>query len=76
MEQYEQELIAKYGQTDEELKQLLENHISYEKILEKYETKHFLTPSEEQEVKELKKKKLAGKTKMHSILLKYKKMED
>jgi uncharacterized protein len=76
MEQYEQELIAKYGQNDDELNQLLENHDSYEKMLEKYETKPFLTPSEEQEVKELKKKKLAGKTKIHSILLKYQKMED
>ncbi|WP_028574496.1 hypothetical protein [Desulfonatronovibrio hydrogenovorans] len=76
MEQFELELIAKYGEKDEELKQLWDDHISYEKILEKYETKPFLTPVEEQEVKELKKKKLAGKTKMHTILDKYKTAEE
>ncbi len=75
MEQYELELIAKYGETDEELKALLDQHVSYEKILEKYETKPFLTPTEDLEVKELKKKKLAGKTRIHMILSKYKQME-
>ncbi|RQD66768.1 DUF465 domain-containing protein [Desulfonatronovibrio magnus] len=75
MEQYELELIAKYGEKDEELQSLWDNHIAYEKILEKYESKPYLTPSEDQEVKELKKKKLAGKTKIHAILDKYKKME-
>lgn len=75
MEQYELELIAKYGESDEELKKLWDDHISYEKILEKYESKPFLTPVEEQEVKELKKKKLTGKTRMHTILDKYKQME-
>ena len=76
MEQYELELIEKYGETDEELKSLLDNHSSHEKKLEKYETKPFLTPSEEQEVKEIKKKKLANKTKIHALLLKYKQMEE
>ncbi|RQD61790.1 MAG: DUF465 domain-containing protein [Desulfonatronovibrio sp. MSAO_Bac4] len=75
MEQYELELIAKYGESDEELKKLWDDHLSYEKILEKYESKSFLTPVEDQEVKELKKKKLTGKTRMHAILDKYKKTE-
>ncbi|MFN2343588.1 MAG: DUF465 domain-containing protein [Desulfonatronovibrio sp.] len=75
MEQYELELIAKYGESDHELKNLWDDHLSYEKKLEKYESKSFLTPVEDQEVKELKKKKLTGKTRMHTILDKYKQME-
>ncbi|MFP4237590.1 MAG: DUF465 domain-containing protein [Desulfonatronovibrio sp.] len=76
MEQYELELIAKYGEQDEELKKLWDEHLSYEKMLEKFENKPYLTPAEDQEVKELKKKKLSGKTRMHAILDKFKKMED
>ncbi len=76
MEQYELELIEKYRDKDEELKNLLDNHVTYEKMLERYETKPFLTPSEDQEVKEIKKKKLAGKTRIHMILSKYKQMEE
>ncbi|WP_457571435.1 DUF465 domain-containing protein [Desulfovulcanus sp.] len=75
MEQYELELIAKYGENDPELKALWEDHIAYEKRLEKFESKPFLTPSEQREMKELKKLKLAGKTRMHAILDKYKAME-
>lgn len=75
MEQYELELISRYEEKDEELKSLWENHQAYSKALEKYETKPFLTPPEEMEVKELKKKKLAGKTRIHIILSKYKQME-
>ncbi len=76
MEQYEKELLEKYAQKDEDLKELLDNHIAFEKMLEKYETRPFLTPAEDQEVKKLKKKKLAGKTRMHTILSKYKQMEE
>ncbi|MFP4083730.1 MAG: DUF465 domain-containing protein [Desulfonatronovibrio sp.] len=76
MEQYERDLIAKYAEKDEDLKDLWDKHISYEKMLEKYETKPYLTPAEDQEVKEIKKKKLAGKTKIHTILSKYKETEE
>ncbi|MFP4128679.1 MAG: DUF465 domain-containing protein [Desulfonatronovibrio sp.] len=58
------------------MKDLWDKHISYEKMLEKYETKPYLTPAEDQEVKEIKKKKLAGKTKIHTILSKYKETEE
>ncbi len=68
MEQYELNLLAKYSEKDEELKRLWDEHVRYEKQLERYENKIYLTPGEELEVKELKKKKLAGKTRMHTIL--------
>ncbi len=76
MEQYELNLLAKYSEKDEELKRLWDEHVRYEKQLERYENKIYLTPGEELEVKELKKKKLAGKTRMHTILDNYKIKEE
>lgn len=76
MEQYELDLIAKHGARDAELKTLWEEHQLYEKQLEKLEKKPFRSPDEERVVKTIKKKKLAGKTKMQTILDRYSKMED
>jgi len=75
MEQYELELIAKYGEKDEELKKLWQQHLEYEKQVEKLESKPYLTPQDDLELKKIKKLKLAGKTKIQAILEKYKKME-
>jgi hypothetical protein len=71
MEQYELELIAKFGDQDEELNKLWQEHLDFERQLEKYENKRYLTPEEEMEVRNIKKKKLAGKTKIQQILDKY-----
>ncbi len=76
MEQYELELIAKYGEKDEELKRLWEQHLEYEKEVEKLESKPYLTPQDELNLKRIKKLKLAGKTKIQVILEKYRKMEE
>lgn len=76
MEQYELELIAKYGEKDEELKKLWEQHLEYEKEVERLENKPYLTPQDELELKKIKKLKLAGKTKIQVILEKYRKMEE
>jgi len=73
MEQQDLELIAANLSHDEELKALWEEHVGYEKILERYAGKAALSPAEELEVKEYKKKKLAGKTKIQSLLEKYRK---
>jgi hypothetical protein len=75
MEQYELELIAKYGKEDEELRGLWEEHLEYEKQVEKLEGKPFLTPQEDTELKRIKKMKLAGKTKIQNILERYRQME-
>jgi hypothetical protein len=75
MEQHELDLIEKHQADDAELKALWEDHVRYEKILERLETKPYRTPSEDLEVKDVKKKKLAGKTKLDSILQKYRKAE-
>jgi uncharacterized protein YdcH (DUF465 family) len=75
MEAKDLELIEQYGTEDAELKALWEQHVVYEKMLEKLEGKSFLSPTETQEMKELKKKKLAGKTKLLGLLDKYRVME-
>jgi uncharacterized protein YdcH (DUF465 family) len=75
MEQQDLELIAANLSNDEELKALWEEHVGFEKILGRYSGKAVLSPAEELEVKEYKKKKLAGKTRIHALLEKYKKQE-
>lgn len=75
MEQHELELIAKYGKLDEELSLLWQKHLEYENQLEKLESKRYLTPKEESELKMIKKMKLAGKTKIQHILEKYRQQE-
>jgi uncharacterized protein YdcH (DUF465 family) len=76
MEPRELELIDKYSEKNAELKILWEEHQLYEKQLDKLEKKAYLTPSEEQVVRDVKKKKLAGKTKMQAILDRYKNLEE
>lgn len=68
MDQHEIDLLEKYAPTDPELKALWDDHVLYEKQLEKLEGKHFLTPSEQQTLKQLKKQKLEGKTKLMNII--------
>jgi len=75
MEQYELELIAKYGKVDDELNMLCEKHLEYERQIEKFDNKRYLTPQEESKLKMIKKKKLAGKTKIQHILEKYRQQE-
>jgi len=71
MDQRERELLEKYAPKDEELRTLQGEHALYEKQLEKLEGKPYRTPAEDMQVKQLKKQKLEGKTKMVAILEKY-----
>ncbi len=73
MEAQDLDLIEKYEGEDAELKALWDQHVVYEKMLDKLESKTYLSPTETQEMKELKKKKLAGKTKLQGLLDKYRK---
>jgi len=68
MDQHEIDLLEKYAPTDPELKSLWEDHVLYEKQVEKLESKAYRTPTEEQTLKQLKKQKLEGKTKLMDIL--------
>ena len=71
MEKKELELLEKLAPTHPDLKTLWDDHILYEKQLEKLESKKFLTPTEEQQVRQIKKQKLDGKTKMVALLTEY-----
>ena len=75
MDQHELEIITKYSATDPELKSLWEDHVLYEKQVEKLEGKAFRTPTEEQTLKQLKKQKLEGKTQLMAILDRLKKQD-
>ena len=69
MEQRELLLLEKYAAVNPEL------NILYEKQVEKLEAKAYRTPTEEQTLKQLKKQKLEGKTRLHAILDGYNEQE-
>jgi uncharacterized protein YdcH (DUF465 family) len=75
MEALEHALIEKYESQDSELRALWLQHQEFEKMIIKLEGKPFLSPVVQQEIKELKKKKLAGKTKLQALLDKYRQQE-
>jgi len=75
MDQQEKELLEKYAANDPELKSLWDDHLLYEKQIEKLESRNFRTPTEQQTLKQLKKQKLDGKTRMMRILDKLKEQE-
>lgn len=68
MEQHELNLIARLVQTNAELDELWKAHQEYEKQLTRFEGKPYLSPAEDTELKQIKKMKLAGKTKIQAIL--------
>ena len=75
MEQRELLVLEKYAAVNPELKELWVDHILYEKQVEKLEAKVYRTPTEEQTLKQLKKQKLEGKTRLHAILDGYNEQE-
>ncbi|SKA80447.1 hypothetical protein SAMN02745704_01354 [Paucidesulfovibrio gracilis DSM 16080] len=76
MEQADLGLIERYQEQDSELRALWEQHQEYERILQKYEGRPYLSPTQMQEIKQLKKKKLAGKTKLQQVLQQYREAEE
>lgn len=68
MEDREIQLLERFAPHDPELKELWDDHVLYEKQVDKLEAKSFRTPTEEQTLKQLKKQKLEGKTKFMAIL--------
>jgi uncharacterized protein YdcH (DUF465 family) len=75
MEASDRALIEKYSVEDSELRALWDQHQAFEQMIVKLEGKPFQSPAIEQEIKELKKKKLAGKTKLQALLDKYRQQE-
>lgn len=68
MEQRDIERIEQLAAQDSQVNALWTQHNEYKKLIAKMESKSYLSETESQEVKELKKKKLAGKTKLQALL--------
>lgn len=68
MEKKDLDRIAEIADKNAEVKMLWEEHLLYEKQLEKLEKKHARSPEEDRVMRELKKKKLAGKTRLQKLL--------
>lgn len=71
MERRDLQLIEKYSVVDKVLDSLYREHKEFERQLEKYNNKPFLTPNEELERKTLQKRKLKGRDQIEGILTKY-----
>ncbi len=75
MEREDLELIEQLTDRDPELKKFWDEHLEYERQLEGFNRRPYLTAAETMERKRLQKLKLAGRDKMEQILAKYRRKE-
>jgi uncharacterized protein len=71
MEKRDQELIQKFILIDPELKLFMDKHEEYERKLEEWNRRVYLSPEEEIERKRIQKLKLAGRDRIEAILARY-----
>jgi len=71
MEKRDQELVQKFISKDPELKRYMEEHEEYERKLEEWNRRVYLSPEEEIERKRIQKLKLVGRDRIEAILVKY-----
>jgi len=71
MEAKDEKLIKELVVKDMELKKYVDEHDTFEKQLEGFNKKKYLTPEEEIERKRIQKLKLSGRDKIEEILSKY-----
>jgi hypothetical protein len=76
MEDRDLALIKTWIHQDAELKQRMEEHEEFERRLEEFNRRPYLTAEETLERKRLQKLKLAGRDKIEQILAKYRKKEN
>jgi uncharacterized protein YdcH (DUF465 family) len=76
MEERDLALIKTWIHQDVELKQRMEEHEDFERRLEEFNRRPYLTAEETLERKRLQKLKLAGRDKIEQILAKYRNKED
>jgi uncharacterized protein YdcH (DUF465 family) len=72
METEENALIEHLKQTNPEFRQLMEEHLQYERQLEEFNHLRYLTSAQELEKKRVQKIKLRGKDRMAEILKEHK----
>ena len=75
MERQDLEIIAEWKGQDPELKRYLDQHEEFERQLEEFNRRPYLTAAETMERKRLQKLKLAGRDKIEQILAKYRQKE-
>ncbi|MEW6261694.1 MAG: DUF465 domain-containing protein [Thermodesulfobacteriota bacterium] len=75
MEKRDEELISRLINQDEELRALVEAHQVYERRLEEFQKRPYLTTEEAIEKKRLQKEKLAGKDRIEAILARHRKKQ-
>jgi uncharacterized protein len=76
MERSDQELIEHLMDRDPELKKYVEEHRDYEKLLEEFNRRPYLTAAETIERKRLQKLKLAGRDRIEQILAQHRLKEN
>lgn len=76
MEREDLELIEQLTDRDPELKKFWDEHLEYERQLEGFNRRPYLTAAETLERKRLQKLKLAGRDRMEQILAKYRQKEN
>ncbi len=75
MERHDLDLIERFIDQDPELKRHMEEHEEFERRLEEFNRRPYLTSEETLEKKRLQKLKLAGRDRIEQILAKYREKE-
>jgi uncharacterized protein YdcH (DUF465 family) len=76
MEERDLALIRTWVEQDQELKQRMDEHEEYERRLEEFNRRPYLTAEETLERKRLQKMKLAGRDRIEQILAQYRLKEN
>jgi uncharacterized protein YdcH (DUF465 family) len=75
MEKQDLEIIEQMMAEDPELKRFMEEHREFERQLDEFNRRPYLTAAETVERKRLQKLKLAGRDRIEKILVKYRQKE-
>ena len=75
MEKADAELVARWIDKDPELKRRLEDHQDFERQLEEFNRRAYLTAEETVERRRIQKLKLAGRDRIERLLAKYRAKE-
>jgi len=76
LEKHDQELIDQLVDRNPELKKHVDEHREFEKLLEEFNRRPYLTAAETVEKKRLQKLKLAGRDRIEQILAQYRQKEN
>ncbi len=75
MEKRDLELIDRLVDKEPDLKRFVDEHLEYERLLEEFNRRPYLSAAETMERKRLQKLKLAGRDRIEQILARYRQEE-